>query len=274
MSFRHVSRDGTRLSMLAAAALMAFSAVQANAETGSAHARDMSVHISLLGIANLDIDPQITSGFDNTFDAAQDQDSTPSLDIGTPLLHLSSGLITTEAEYAPGVSIAAAGSRVNIENLELSAVGLLGESLLSVTADTIRAQSLVAGYCLPAQQTRSLVDDITFFNGFDEGNLHPGGIGGGGDPGDDVTLTGLGISILGIPVPDLPLNPPPNTVVDLAQLGIADVTLILNERTIGGDGVTNASLSTNAIHLTLNVAGVITGDVVFAHSDSTLACEQ
>jgi hypothetical protein len=35
-----------------------------------------------------------------------------------------------------------------------------------------------------------------------------------------------------------------------------------------------SSLSSNALHLTLNVAGVITADVVLGHSDSTLDCTQ
>ena len=44
--------------------------------------------------------------------------------------------------------------------------------------------------------------------------------------------------------------------------------------TVTGDGVHSISLATNAIHLALNVPGLVTADVVFAHSDSTLDCTQ
>jgi hypothetical protein len=80
------------------------------------------------------------------------------------------------------------------------------------------------------------------------------------------------ITILGIPVPALPTNPPPNTSIDLNALGIAGVTLVLNEQTRDGDGVHSLSLGTNAIHLGLNIAGLVTGDVVIAHSEVSMAC--
>jgi len=79
---------------------------------------------------------------------------------------------------------------------------------------------------------------------------------------------------MGTPVPNIPEAPPPNTQVDLGSAGIAAATLVLNERTVSGDGVNSISLSTNALHLALDVAGLVTADVVFAHSDSTLDCTQ
>jgi len=250
-------------------------AVGAHAETGSANAKDISVHINLLGVAQLDIDPQAPAGFQNAVDATYQQNLLPSFDSGGTLLHLSTGTLQSEAQYIPGVSFSVAGANVELQNVDLSAVDVLGNPLLTLTADLIRSQSMVLGYCLPGgRQQRTPVDDIMFFSGFDAGNLIPGGDGNPPSTGDDTSLNGVGITIFGTPVPNIPAVPPPNTSIDLGQLGIVGATLILNERTIVGDGVTSLSLSRNAIHLALNVAGLVTADVVFAHSDSTLDCTQ
>jgi hypothetical protein len=123
-----------------------------------------------------------------------------------------------------------------------------------------------------------MLDDFLFFSTFDSGNLVPGG-GGGGDgggigglPPGGGTLVDPVVTILGIPVPGLPLNPPPNTDVDLGALGIVGATLILNEQTNTGDGVHSLARATNAIHLTLDVAQLVTADVIIAHSEVSLAC--
>ncbi len=269
---RHHSRDGGRLTALVAALALCFAA-SSHAETGTANAADMSVHINLLGVVQLDVDPQVPVGFENVTDPTHQQDSLPSFDAGGALLHLSTGTLTTDAQYAPGVSISAAGASIVLQNVDLSAVSALAQPLISLTADAIRSKSLVAGYCLPAGRQRTAVDDIMFFSSFDRGNLFTGGDGGPAT-GDDTSLTGVQLSILGIPVPGIPEAPPPNTTIDLAPLGISGATLILNERTVGGDGVNMASLSTNAMHLTMDLASVITADIMFAHSDSKLDCAQ
>ena len=113
-----------------------------------------------------------------------------------------------------------------------------------------------------------------FFTGFDTSNLFAGGRRQPVDRRNDTSLNGVGITIMGTPVPNIPEVPAPNTSVDLGALGIVDATLILNEHTVTGDGVHSISLATNAIHLALNVPGLVTADVVFAHSDSTLDCTQ
>lgn len=270
---RHHTRDGVRLSALIAG-LLGMAAIPAYAETGSANAGDVSVHIDLLGVANIDVDPQAPVGFHNAVDPTYQQDGLPSYDNGGALLHVSTGPLSTEAKYAPSVSFSVAGSRVDIQNFALSAVSLLGADLISITADSIHAESQTMGYCLPAgRQSHRTEDagDTMFYSGFDLGNLIAGD--GGDDPGD-VVLDGFGVSVLGIPVPDLPTNPAPNTAIDLGALGIAGATLVLNEQVIGGDGVNMASQSTNAVHLTLDVPGVITSDVTLAHSDSALDCTQ
>ena len=272
MDRHHSWRGGGRLTALVAALSIGFAA-GAHAETGSANARDISVHINLLGVAQLDIDPQAPAGFANAVDATYQQNLLPSFDSGGTLLHLSTGTITSEAQYAPGVSFSVSGADVEVQNVNLSAVDALGNPLIALTADLIRSQSQVMGYCLAGRhQQRMTIDDTLFFNSFDETNL----VAGGGDPssGGDTSLNGLGLSIMGTPVPNIPEAPPPNTHVDLGSVGIAGATLVLNERTVSGDGVNSISLSTNALHLALDVAGLVTADVVFAHSDSTLDCTQ
>ena len=271
---RHHSRSGVgRLTALVIALSIGFAA-GAHAETGSANAKDISVHINLLGVAQLDIDPQAPAGFTNAVDATYQQNLLPSFDSGGTLLHLSTGTLTSEAQYAPGVSFSVAGADVEMQNVNLSAVDALGNPLIALTADAIRSQSVVMGYCIPGgRQQRTAVDDIVFFSSFDAGNLIPGGD-GAPPSGDGTSLNGVGLSIMGTPVPNIPEAPPPNTSVDLAGLGIPGATLILNERTLGGDGVNSLSLSTNAMHLALGIVGLVTADVVFAHSDSTLDCTQ
>lgn len=271
---RHHSGDAGRFTALVAALSLVFAA-GVHAETGSANAKDISVHINLLGVAQLDVDPQAPSGFEAAVDATYEQNSVPSFDSGGTLLHLSTGALMSEAQYVPGVSFSVAGADVSVANVDLSAVDVLGNPLIALTADLIRSQSLVAGYCLPgARQQRTAFDDIMFFSGFDAGNLTPGGDGNPPSTGDDTSLNGVGLTIFGTPVPNIPAVPPPNTTVDLGQLGIVGATLILNERTITGDGVTSLTVARNAIHLALDVAGLVTADVVFAHSDSTLDCSQ
>lgn len=278
MLLHHDPRVRSRLSTLAVCAALALTGTSAYAETGSASAQDVSVNIDLLGVAQLNVDPQASVQFDSAVDATYMQDSLPSLDFGGSLLHLSTGTTSSQAEFAPGVSISSAGGESIIENLDLSALSVIGDSLLSISADEIKSRSPVSGYCLPAGrvQTRGMFGDDMYFNGFDVGNLVPGGVGGidGTPDPNDVKLTGLGITILGIPIPALPTNPAPNTSVDLGALGITGATLILNEQTVQGDGVNTSTLSSNALHLTMDMTGLITADVVIGHSMGNLACTQ
>ena len=62
MDRHHAYSGAGRLTALVAALSLGFAA-HAHAETGSANARDISVHINLLGVAQLDIDPQAPAGF-------------------------------------------------------------------------------------------------------------------------------------------------------------------------------------------------------------------
>ncbi len=253
----------------------------AQAQVGDAAASDVSIHIDLFGVTTLDVDPQAPSTVSAATTATIDSHSSLGLDLGGTLLHVSTGLLTTTAQYAPG-SIAAAGGQAQVAGLDLTALGLGKISLLSVSADVIQSRAAVHGYCLPTAPrpdgTAGLFDDYIFAYGFDSGNLNPGDPGSNpGDSennGDDTTLAGLHLSILGIDVPDLPLNPAPNTTVDLSALGVLGASLVLNEQTVSGDGITTIAKSSNALHLTLAMAGLITADVVVAHSEGALDCSQ
>jgi hypothetical protein len=259
--------------ILAASIGFAFAAAGAHAETGSGAAHDVAIHIDVLGVAGLDVDPQASVAFDNAIEPAYQQDALPSLDLGGALIHVSTGATESEAQYEPGSSLSWSAADTTIHNFNLSAVNLLGDGLISISADLIQSQSSVIGYCLPSRQgTRAALDDINFFNGFDNGNLTPGGPGDGGGDGGNVVLVNPEVTILGIPIPALPTAPAPNTTIDLAPLGIAGATLILNERTIGGDGVDMSSMTSNAMHLTLSSAGLITADVALGHSEAKLDC--
>jgi hypothetical protein len=261
--------------ILVASLGLGFAATGAHAETGSAAAHDVAIHIDMLGVAGLDVDPQASVAFDNATESTYEQDALPSLDFGGALIHVSTGATASQARYEPGSSLSGASADTTIHDFNLSVVNLLGDGLISISADTIQSQSTVMGYCLPnGQGSRSAIDDISFFNGFDTGNLTPGGPGDGSGDGGNVVLVNPAVTILGIPIPALPTAPAPNTAIDLAPLGIAGATLILNERTIGGDGVDTSSMASNAMHLTLASAGVITADIALGHSEAKLDCTQ
>jgi hypothetical protein len=268
--------DSIRRVMLGACVALALASFNASAETGSAAASDLSVHVSVLGLANLDVDPQAAVAFTNVTDPTALNDGLPSLDLGGAIVHLTAGVTGSEADYRPGPSWSGALSTTSIANLNLSAVDLLGSGLLSISADLVQSQSAMMGWCVAAQkQAQTLasdLDEITFINGFDNGNFYAGLP--GDETGGNVVLLNPGISILGIPVVDLPTLPPPNTSIDLAAQGILGATLILNEQTITSDGVLWSHMTSNAIHLTLNVAGLITADVTVGHTDAKLDCTQ
>lgn len=274
---RHSSRL-SRTAVLAAALALAGGAAPAFAEVGNADAWDLQISLTVLGIPALNVTAQAQATINAATVADSDANQVAGIDIGNALVaRITTGVLASEAEYLPGVSSSGIASQSQVADLDLSAVGLLGASLLSLKADVIRTKSLVAGYCAPPARgavVSGLLDEIVFGNGFDERNL---GAGGSGQPGtgpdDTATLGNVRLSILGIEVP-IPLNPAPNTGVDLADLGIAGATLMLNEQTIEGDGTSSLKKTSNGLRLTLNVLNTIVGNVVVAHSSAGIDCTQ
>lgn len=67
----------------------------------------------------------------------------------------------------------------------------------------------------------------------------------------------------------------PNSMIDLNALGLANVTLILNEQIMGGDGSSSRSMTVNAIDLDLNgytlLGQVVSADVIIGHASAELS---
>jgi hypothetical protein len=82
------------------------------------------------------------------------------------------------------------------------------------------------------------------------------------------TTTLEALSILGIPVLDV--TPAPNTVL----LDVLGLTIIANEQIITGDGISNAGIEVNALHIIFDdfIAGIglLSGDVIISHSEAEL----
>lgn len=77
------------------------------------------------------------------------------------------------------------------------------------------------------------------------------------------SLANASISVLGAPAIVLPLNPAPNTTINVG--GLASLTL--NEQI-----VTPGAITVNALHLTVDVPGVADVDVIISHAHSDIAC--
>ena len=160
------------------------------------------------------------------------------LGIGGIGQHLGTNVLTTNAN---GTSTGAeATSTVN--NFTLGIAGLT--SLLGINATTIQSYS----------QANSV---------------------GGLDASGSTTIEGLnfGGTILGSLLLDgsLYVNPNPNTVlVDLLGL-----TIILNEQTSIGDGISGLGIGTNAIHIGFNNfalgTGILNGDIIIGHTEAFAA---
>ena len=58
----------------------------------------------------------------------------------------------------------------------------------------------------------------------------------------------------------------------LGLLGLTGVSLILNEQILTGDGISNAGMAVNAIHLEFNDftsgLGILNGDIIIGHSEA------
>src|SRR5689334_15444162 len=89
------------------------------------------------------------------------------------------------------------------------------------------------------------------------------------------TTTLEGISVNGSPVIDL--TPAPNTVL----LNLFGVKIVLNEQTPSGNGIDDADLEVNALHISFaNVpavfgatVGLLNGDIIISHSQAALTAE-
>lgn len=247
---------------------------------GNADAYDLSIHIDILGLTQFDLVAPTSAEIVDATESISDSQSLASIIDADPLnlITLSTGTVTSEAQYVAGTQSAIA-ARASVEDLDLQALGLAQLDILSLFGGMISSQVALAGACPePPAQVTDLLDDFVFFSGFDTGNLGGGGDGGedgggfGGLPPTGANLVDVQLSVLGIDVPALPLDPDPNTAIDLDALGIAGATLVLNEQIRSGDGVSSLAVASNALHLNLDVAALVTADVIIAHSAVSLDC--
>jgi hypothetical protein len=266
-----------RMAALATALCASQAAFGAN-PVGNADAYDLSVHINLVGVTQLNVDAQTSASLVNVVASASDSQTLPSFSAVDPLslISLDTGALSSEVEYVGG-PLSAIAARASVDDLDLTAHTALVD-ILGLSAGVVTATTALSGNCPPAAPgINTLLGDFVFGTGFDAGNLHGGGGGDGGDnigglPPSGTHLIDPFITILGIDVPNLPLDPPPNTTIDLGQLGIVGAVLILNEQTRTGDGVHSLAVASNAIHLTINVAQLVTAEVIIAHAGVSLAC--
>jgi hypothetical protein len=253
------------------AGALATAGAPAFAQVAGGNAYELQVNISVAGLINLDVDPikQVTTA--PQADAYALQGQLLDWSVGNAVASVSAGVLQSALQWEPGAGQFVAGADASTANVSVSAVSLLGAALLEVTANQIHSMVLISGQCpvnpkSGGAQTNDLGDvvaDMLYGNGFDAPSLKTV---------NTIEVPGLTIKILGIAVPNLPLNPPPNTGIDLHALGIVGATLMLNEQKITGDGVNSLAGSTNAVHLNLNIAGLITADVTLGHAETSVLC--
>ena len=265
--------EGRSFPRTIAGAVMALSMTIATgaeaAPTASSKAWDISAEVRILGAKLLDLHAPNQVAFAPLDAPFADQKSAIGLDVGDgTLAHLKTGEINVATEWIPGPSFLAVGSKASVAEASLEAVSILNTPpLLSLKADLVSATAIVSGTC-PADtpppvmpRPAGLADGYVFANGFDLENL---------DENSDVETPGLDIggSIVTTPLINLPMNPPPNTTIGIPGV----LVLILNERTVTGDGITQRGVSSNALHLSVNVIGTITADVILAHAEAAIDC--
>jgi uncharacterized repeat protein (TIGR01451 family) len=153
---------------------------------------------------------------------------------------LSTGVINVSASSpVPATNQAAASAEV--DNPSLGIVGNL--QLLTLSASQISSSAQIAGTCGTALTTTG-----------------------------SSQLTG---AKLGGALASGTVNATPAANTEL--LNILGIRIVLNEQTVAGDGVTTSSLTVNAVHVYIANAlltglGVLSGDVVIAHSQASLDC--
>ncbi|WP_423822530.1 hypothetical protein V5738_01005 [Salinisphaera sp. SPP-AMP-43] len=136
-----------------------------------------------------------------------------------------------------------AGDRYALGESEI--VGLaINSPLLTLTADTITSSANISG---------------------DYGSI---------DPMGSSNLANASLSVAGQTI-DLDANAAANTAILPGLLNPLGLSLVLNEQTMSDDGSGNASMITNALHLSFNDAllglGVLNGDIVIGHSQASLS---
>ena len=121
-----------------AAALAAAGHASAAVPVGNADAYDLSIHIDLLGITQLDLEAPTRAEIVDATESASDSQTVLSIIDADPLnlITLSTGTVVAETQFvaAPMSAIAA---RATVEDLDLQALGLAQLDILSLLGGTI-----------------------------------------------------------------------------------------------------------------------------------------
>ena len=241
MKTRKSLGDGLVPSILAIT-FAASSAVQAAAVAGSSNAYGLDVNVGVIGVLTLDVGP--FANVSGTAPAAYNvPGSVLTVNESTPLLaSASTGLITTSAisdvDGLPGPRQSTA--QAVVDGLNLSVLGAIS-NVLTVGATTITSSSGVSGdVSAPVTSSSSVIEN-------------------------------LAVSVLGGTV-TIPAEA--YTTPNFVLVNAGGISIILNE-TITSNTATSASVTTNAIHISLNnvagLSGLVTGDIIVGHSFASQA---
>lgn len=248
-----------------AAALCGFSpATSAAPPTASANAWDLDVQVTIAGAPILDVNPQNTLNHVDELTDFNESNTFVGIDTGPgALARLTTGTTDVEVQWISGPGMLAVGSLARVNDLSLDAVSALSAPLLSVGADLVQSLSVVVGTCPPVAALGGPLDGVVgefvFRNGFDVMNL---------SGSTDVQTPGITVSALDEPILNIPIDPDPNTTISVPGV----LTLVLNEQTVTGDGITSRGVATNGLHLSMNVLNVITAEVIVSHTEASITC--
>jgi hypothetical protein len=242
------TNSGARRLLAAAFAAIAITAIflptSARADVTGGDSRSYGVYVSLtlIGIPVLQVPEQpVSSG--SAPGPYNDSDQVLSFSAGAPpIASLGTSVMDTTASSDIDGTIGSrfANSTSLVDDLTIDVVqSAFAPSLLTVSADTIGSTSTASG---------------------DFGSMSAVGT---------MVLENLAIAVSGNSLV-IPIAPDPNTVLwDAAGLRV-----VLNEQT-SSVGFGSASIDTNAIHIRLTDivfgGGLLSGDIIVAHSDASMA---
>ena len=252
----HTLRAFARSRTLAFASLATLFAVssapiaQAINISASSSGYGMFVDVNVLNALNLDVGP-LPVGVGGVAPAQYaDSDTVLNVNIVTSIPLVASGTVTAGSVTAAATSNVDGGLGSRTTS---ASGGVVGAGINAVTVPVLPPGITLLGINGTLNSTAQIAGDF--------GSLVATGT---------TTIQSLGLTISGIPVNlaayvNVPIAP--NTSVNLAALGIANASLILNEQVISGD---QSSISVNAFHLNVNLANSVVAQVILGHSQAQM----
>lgn len=242
-----------KLSLAAFAALLAIqfgSSVHAVNISASSNGYGLFVDANALNVVNLDAGP-LPVGVSGTAPAPYSNSNTVlNVNVTSSVPVVASGSVTAGSVSATAASNVngSSGSRTTS-----ASGGVVGAGVNMVTLPVLGPGLTLLGLNATLGSTAQVSGDF--------GSLAALGT---------TTIQNLGLTVSGIPVNlSAYVNVPiaPNTSVNLAALGIANASLILNEQIVAGD---QSSITVNAFHLNVNVANSVVAQVILGHSQAQM----